>query len=260
MFILDEEFHGFRDPEETVLSVFQSINEPKIAAAERTVEPAQAFIVIRRDSIEFTIHVVLHLKGSNSLVAYTWDEGPFSRGQQAEMEGEALDFVEGMGFMMDNLNVEKLPSNQKKALFAEIPVFQAWPTEAPKVGNRALEEESEKPTRAEARAVSPHVRNDEIVPELESLLASSSPGEEPGAPAKVRRVPVSKPVLAGDVELGDEAFQRDETDFKEDLESIGKLLDVPEEDSSVPAGVEDGGVSHLVEKPVAALLRWFASF
>ena len=37
---------------------------------------------------------------------------------------QLLDFVENMGFMMDNLNLQKLSAEQRKEALAELPVFE----------------------------------------------------------------------------------------------------------------------------------------
>ncbi|MFH1018054.1 MAG: hypothetical protein V1798_07725 [Pseudomonadota bacterium] len=261
MFILDEEFQGFSNPEEKVLSVFQSINEPKVAAAERPAEPAQACIVIGRDGIELEIHVVLHLKSSGVFVGYSWDEGPFSSSQRPGMEGEALDFVESMGFMMNNLSVEKMTPEQKKEVFGEMSVFGAWPKADAATREPELDEEAEKPTRAEFGIGVSKGAAPEVVPELESLLSSSYAGgtsREPAATAP-RMSPHPRPKVEP-VEVSDEEFQREETDFRDELDSIAKLLDAQEEGPEMPGEMPRAEALKSPEPPVQALLRWFASF
>jgi hypothetical protein len=266
MFILDEEFQGFSNPTETVISVLQSINEPKIAAAERAAEPTQAFVITTDSDGQLRAHIVLCLVNSGERLTYSWDEGPFAEGQRAEIEGEALDFVESMGFMMDNLGVEKLSAEQKKEVLTELPAFAPSKVEAPGAEALEFDEEEEKPTAApvmdaelESLISSPeNALPLKPVSKPESVLPLKPASKKPPMGATKVRAPERPKAEA--VDLSDSEFQRDESEFQDELDSIAKLLDGPEEVSTPKPGAAEIHAMQGVESPVKTLLRWFASF
>jgi hypothetical protein len=111
----------------TILTLIQSINRPMVAAADLPAEETQAFIVSVQSPTDRSISafIYLHLLQSNQCVIYRYSDAPFMGDRLEEAETEALDFVESMGFMMDNLRFNKLQSSEQEVLSKEIPIFYA---------------------------------------------------------------------------------------------------------------------------------------
>jgi len=127
MFVVNEQQKGLKAENAMVLSVLHSINEPKIAAADHPAEPTQAFVVTVGEGGAGTLqtHIVLYQVQSNQRVLYSWRDGAYPIKERTRIEEEALDFVEHMGFMMDNLNLETMQEAQRDSALTELPIFDA---------------------------------------------------------------------------------------------------------------------------------------
>ncbi len=181
MFILNETQKGLpKNTEPRVVSVLNSINEPKIAAADHSAEPTQAYVCTISEGEKLLTHIVLYLSKSHDRVMYSWDEGAVPPKKQPEVESEALDFVENMGFMMDNLNLAKFSKEQRQELLADLPVFS-------EEKGKSKGKEKSKPKEEEAV-----VLLDEVEESLDDLIKLANAPEAPTAVAS----PLKKPALA----------------------------------------------------------------
>ena len=125
MFVLNEGQNGLKEDEGNLVSVLHSINEPRIAAADRPAELTKAFVcTVATGKDELQSHIVLYLTASGLRVMYSWDTEGFDPSLQEEVEMEALDFVENMGFMMDNLNISKLSDDKRNQLLEGLPIYE----------------------------------------------------------------------------------------------------------------------------------------
>lgn len=126
MFVYDEQHKGLSPTEkEKLVGVFHSVNKPKIVAGDRPAEATRAFICTFQDnSKSFQIQVLLYLTQTDMKMRYRPTSGGFGQDQYKEFEEEALSFVESMGFMMDNLNLDKLTPSQRKNALAALPIFE----------------------------------------------------------------------------------------------------------------------------------------
>jgi hypothetical protein len=208
MFIVNQKRKGVKKEFDRFLTVLHSINEPMIAAADHPAEATQAFICtmsLPDDRIE--AHIILFLKQSGLRVMYSWDEGEMNADLKMEMEEEALDFVENMGFMMDNLNLEKLSADQRKQMLAELPIYEGAAGPEPPPIQEIFPEE-----------------------ELEELVAMEE--EEPTT--NVRPKPTPPPVIEApsaevdSLAMLDAEFGRQDDDFGEPIDAaLEKLMGVP---------------------------------
>jgi hypothetical protein len=95
-----------------------------VAAANKPLEPAKAYIVgVRNPSGLFSIYVYLHLLQSKECLIYLHDPTEIPMESYHDTEVEALQFVESMGFMVDNLNFRQMAPEQQQALMDSMPVF-----------------------------------------------------------------------------------------------------------------------------------------
>jgi hypothetical protein len=78
-----------------------------------------------------TVFVYLHLTETHDSVVYLDAERlRVSPAQYADVEGDAIAFVESMGFMLENLNYQALPPEQQERLVKTLPCFLAEPQRA----------------------------------------------------------------------------------------------------------------------------------
>ncbi len=109
---------------EQVISLIKSINSPIVAAAGKQPEPAKAYIIgCANPSGMFTIFIYLHLVQSKECVIYLPEQTEVARDSFHATELEALQFVESMGFMVDNLNYHAMSPEQRSSLLKSLPVF-----------------------------------------------------------------------------------------------------------------------------------------
>lgn len=116
---------------EWIVAIIESINSPFVAATGRSLEAAKAWIVgARAPSGKFSIYVYLHFPGSNESLVYLHEPAEIAVEQYHETELEALQFVESMGFMVDNANFRNLSLEQQEQMLRTLPCFQpdlkAW--------------------------------------------------------------------------------------------------------------------------------------
>ena len=124
MFVLDPAQTFVDLTGRSLYTLIQSINQPMVAASEHPAEETQAFVVTLQSREQtFETFIYLHLQESNQCVIYRSSQSPFLGDHLEEVEGIALDFVESMGFMMDNMRVNRLSPPERKSLILETPAF-----------------------------------------------------------------------------------------------------------------------------------------
>ncbi|RMG13637.1 MAG: hypothetical protein D6729_14680 [Deltaproteobacteria bacterium] len=124
-----------------VVSIIESINHPHIGVPGFDPQVTQAYVVgVRVPTGLFQIYVYLYLTEDRRAVIYTYSGGAVDLEHYPEVEAEALNFVESMGFMVDNANFRNLPPEEQEALMRSLPCFHAdlvaWSAE----GEEALED------------------------------------------------------------------------------------------------------------------------
>ncbi|NMB75868.1 MAG: hypothetical protein GYA21_12170 [Myxococcales bacterium] len=108
---------------EQVVAIIESINTPFVAVEGRTNQQAKAFIVgVRNPSGQFSIFIYLHLLEDRACVIWCCDPPEIPMNAYHQFEVEALQFVESMGFMVDNLHFRNLPPDQQEAMLTALPL------------------------------------------------------------------------------------------------------------------------------------------
>lgn len=126
MYLIDPQRQTIDFQGRSIISLIQSINQPLIAAADYPAEETQAYVItLQAGDRSLSTYIFFHLQRSNQSVIYYYDQAPFMGDRLVEAETEAVDFVESMGFMMDNLRYDRLPEAERERLQKEIPLFYA---------------------------------------------------------------------------------------------------------------------------------------
>ncbi len=117
---------------EQVVSIIASLNKPHIAVPGKPAQEVQGYIVgVANAAGTITVFVYLHLTETHDSVVYLDAERlRVSPAQYADVEGDAIAFVESMGFMLENLNYQALPPEQQERLVKTLPCFLAEPQRA----------------------------------------------------------------------------------------------------------------------------------
>jgi hypothetical protein len=122
---------------EQVVAIVESINQPQVSIPGKTPQMVAGYLIgLRTGQATFSIFAGLHLGRSGENVIYLPDRRQITTAEDYRVvELEGLQFLESMGFMLDNLNFRNLaPSAQDEAL-KRIPVF--WPARPPSAATPA---------------------------------------------------------------------------------------------------------------------------
>ena len=117
---------------EQVVAVVESINQPQVSIPGR---PTQAVVGhlcgLRNGNGTFSIYVGLHVPKTGENVVYVHERRQLSVEQYRDVEVEGLQFLESMGFMLDNLNFRNLSPDVQDQTLRRIPLFSAPRAPAP---------------------------------------------------------------------------------------------------------------------------------
>lgn len=126
MFELDSTLTHIDVPPERVVSVITPLNNPAVQTDLSEPEPTLAYICsAQMESGHFGMWIYFYHQDSHVARIYSWSEGEIGRDQFADVETMALDFVESMGFLMDNSQYRKKPPEERIAFYNSLPCFSA---------------------------------------------------------------------------------------------------------------------------------------
>lgn len=112
---------------ERVVSLIRSLNKIDLIpqdGGDGEPEPTEAFIAgVQRSQDQYEIFAYLYHERTHTARIYVWEGDPVTRATFADVEAQALDFIESMGFMMDNTQFRKQPPEQRQELYDSVPVF-----------------------------------------------------------------------------------------------------------------------------------------
>jgi hypothetical protein len=109
---------------EQVVAVVESINQPQVSIPGKASQQVFGHLVgIRNGNGTFSIYVTLHLPKSGENVVYVHDRRQISVDEYRDVEIEGLQFLESMGFMLDNLNFRNLAADVQEQTLRRIPLF-----------------------------------------------------------------------------------------------------------------------------------------
>jgi hypothetical protein len=109
---------------EQVVAVVESINQPQISIPTKQPQSVQAHLVgIRNAAGSFSIYIGLYLRQSGENVIYSHDRREVPLDEYSEVELEGLQFLESMGFMLDNTNFRNLAPEAQDQALRRVPMF-----------------------------------------------------------------------------------------------------------------------------------------
>jgi len=174
-----------------ILLLLISLNRPMVALEDYATDEADATIcTVRRESDMVSTVVHLLLQQGRTALFYTFESDPYPEDLRGPVEEEAVDFVESLGFIMDDTRFADIGPDAQKELL-ERPIFTGALAESPPPG--AAEPAFEVPP-------DPAFQYDPMPPEsLDALDPGSAAPAEPLAPApETPRREAPGPPPAGD--------------------------------------------------------------
>lgn len=110
---------------ESVVAVIESINTPNISIPELGTEPTKAYLVgVATPAGGFGIFCYLLMMESNTPIMYISNPPEVAFEQYGALEGDAIQFAESMGFMLDNLNYRAQPPDVLAHMIDTLPFFR----------------------------------------------------------------------------------------------------------------------------------------
>ncbi len=108
-----------------VVSVFASVNEAKISIADKEAKDAKAYIcTMNNGQNQFDIFVFFELIKTNEILRYISKDSPIFLQELTEKESASLDFVERLGFMMNNLEISRLNDTERDVFLSRLCFFE----------------------------------------------------------------------------------------------------------------------------------------
>lgn len=120
--------HTTRDQ---VVAIVESINQPQVSIPGKAAQAVSGHLCgLRNPNGSFSIYAVLHLPRSGENVVYLPDRRQLTTvDEYRAVEVEGLQFLESMGFMLDNLNFRNLAPDAQEQVLRRVPLFS--PPRAP---------------------------------------------------------------------------------------------------------------------------------
>ena len=109
---------------EQVVAVVESINQPQVSIPGKPSQQVFGHLVgLRNGNGSFSIYVALFLPKSGENVVYVHDRRQLTVDEYRAVEVEGLQFLESMGFMIDNLNFRNLSADVQDRTLKRITLF-----------------------------------------------------------------------------------------------------------------------------------------
>lgn len=107
-----------------VVAIVESINQPQVSVPGKAPQQVSGHLCgVRNPNGSLSIYVALHLPKTGENVVYVHDRRQLAVDEYRNVEVEGLQFLESMGFMLDNLNFRNLAPAVQEATLKRIPLF-----------------------------------------------------------------------------------------------------------------------------------------
>lgn len=125
MFAIDFKLTHIAAVREQIVAIIESVNQPHVAIPGKSPQPAKGYVTgVRNSNATFSIYVYLVMSVAQETVIYANAQSQFPLEAYREIETEALNFVESMGFMMENVNFRNQPREAQDELMVRLPLFR----------------------------------------------------------------------------------------------------------------------------------------
>jgi hypothetical protein len=109
---------------EQIVAVVESINQPQVSIPGKQPQQVSGHLVgVRNGNGTLSVYVGLHLPRTAENVVYVHHRAQLTAEQSRDAEAEGLQFLESMGFMLDNLNFGNLSPEVQDAAVKRVPLL-----------------------------------------------------------------------------------------------------------------------------------------
>ncbi len=122
MFVLQKQLSVMNLPSSRVAKIYRSGTDVQLALPDLPTQMASAYLVMLQGAGKVQVLVGLYLAESCRSIFYLSDVGEVAA-DQADQELEAgLDFAESMGFVLDDIEFDRLPEDEQEAYWKGLPI------------------------------------------------------------------------------------------------------------------------------------------
>ena len=124
MFTVDPTITDLKVKEKSLLKVLFSMNTHQVATPEMNLEEARSYVIFCREGGGRTsAYIALHLLDTNRRLFYPHSSNPFPDEDMNAVDEEARGFAEGMGAMLDEIDLTRMSSEEKNHWIDDQAIF-----------------------------------------------------------------------------------------------------------------------------------------
>lgn len=161
MFQLNEKLKRLDIPAKSVLRLQRSLGDVQVALPGIKAQRATAYVCAFSVEQGLRVAIAFHLRDTNSVVYYL-NDGNKSRKEIADVLTEGVVFAETLGFILSDLDIQKIDPEEREVLWASLPLKNPpEPIDPEKVkAEKAAAEEKKADKKAEKSSVTKKTAND----------------------------------------------------------------------------------------------------
>ncbi len=187
MFTLDQDITVPKLREKNLVKVFFSMNNHQVATPEMMLEEARSYVMFYGEADgKISAYIGLYLILTGRRLFFAHSSNPFPPGEIGPVEDEALCFVEGLGALVDQMDIAHMSAEEKSRWTDNQDIFslQARPEKSP-------EAPSAQPAEAEAERTEPQASQP---PSAAPEAAPAAPQTQPAPQTQSDAQPAPQPV------------------------------------------------------------------
>ena len=171
MYTIDNKITDLKVKERSIFRILYSMNSHPVATPEMSVEEARCYILFFSEGPNLTSYIGLYLPRNDRKFFYAYTSNPFPFEAADEVENEARQFAEDMGFLLDEINVSGMAVEDRNHWIEDQYIFGYKKPELP-------EEEEEEPEEDVEEEVDDEIEEEEEPEEEEKPAAKPSGGKK----------------------------------------------------------------------------------
>jgi len=172
MFELNGKLNRLDVPAQKVLRLKRSLGDVQIAIPGQKSQMATAYVCAFSAGKGARVIVALHLHDDFKLIFYLNSGGEISSSNASKVLSEGIDFVESLGFMMNDLDIHKMDGEEKAQYWESLPLKNPPAKPSPPAKPKASGK-----TKAE-------LTDDDVIEEAEELSSAESVELDLGLPRR----------------------------------------------------------------------------
>lgn len=191
MFTINSKLTDLKVKDRNIFKIIYSMNSHPVATPEMSVEEARCYILFFSEGPNLSAFIGLYLPNNDRKFFYAYASNPFPFEAAADVENEARQFAEDMGFLLDEISVGGMAIEDRNHWIEDQYIFGYRKPELPK------EEPQERSGGEEEVKALPAEREDQKAKEEDTGPPKREKEEPPAvaAPSAVAQAPsVQEPV------------------------------------------------------------------